>query len=56
MVRRIDKDGETLYACDVCGFVYKEKHWSEKCQDYCTKHKACSLEITRHAVKTILTE
>lgn len=51
MVRKIKRDGETLYACEVCGFIYKEKLWAEKCQDYCTKNNACSLEITSHAVE-----
>lgn len=51
MVREIRKNGETLYVCEVCGFKYKEKHWAEKCQDYCSKHNACSLEITNHAVQ-----
>ena len=50
MVSEIRRDGEILYACDACGFLYKEKSWAEKCQEYCAAHGACSLEITSHAV------
>jgi len=52
MVHQVDKNGERLHVCDACGFAYKERSWGEKCQDYCTKHGACSLEITSHAVQT----
>jgi len=50
MVSEIRRDGKVLYACDICGFLYKEKSWAEKCQEYCAAHGACSLEITSHAV------
>jgi len=26
--------------------------WAEKCEEFCKKHHACSLEITKHAVST----
>jgi len=51
MVRVTRRKGEPLYACDICGLVYKEMSWVEKCEEYCTKHGACSLEITSHAVQ-----
>ncbi len=40
-----------LYQCRECKFYYKEKRLSKQCEDYCKKHKSCSLEITKHAVK-----
>jgi len=51
MVRTVKKRGKTFYACGACGFTYEEKMWAEKCEDFCTKHHSCSLEITSHAVK-----
>ncbi len=51
MVRMTRRKGEILYACEVCGFVYREMSWAEKCQEYCTKHHACSLKITSHAIR-----
>jgi len=51
MVREIKKKRKTLYACEVCGFAYEQRMWAEKCEKFCAKHHACSLEITRHAVQ-----
>jgi len=50
MVREVIKDGKKLYICEVCGLAYKEKSWAEKCQDFCKKYGACSIEIISHAV------
>jgi len=50
MVSETRRDCEILYACEICGFLYKEKPWAEKCQKYCATHGACSLKITSHAV------
>ncbi len=52
MVRETYRNGEKLYTCGVCGFAYKEKVWAKKCEDFCTKHNACSLVITSHSVNT----
>ncbi len=51
MVREIRRNEERFYVCEACGFAYKKKSWAEKCQNYCTIHNACSLEITRHGVQ-----
>jgi hypothetical protein len=51
MVHKIIQNGERLYICEVCSLTYEERSWAEKCQDFCTKHSACSLEITRHAIQ-----
>ena len=50
MVREMRRNGEKLYACEICKLLYKEKAWAEKCQDFCAKYNACSIEITSHAV------
>lgn len=41
---------ETLYACSVCGYIYKDKETAEKCEAYCKTHNQCSLEITKLGV------
>jgi len=51
MVREIQKNEERLYACEACGFLYKESSRAEKCQKYCKKYNACSVEITSHAIQ-----
>ncbi|MCL7393339.1 MAG: hypothetical protein LZ169_00700 [Thaumarchaeota archaeon] len=46
--------GRILYFCEACGLAYEERIWAEKCEDFCSKHNACSLQITRHAVNVDL--
>jgi hypothetical protein len=48
---RVQDNGERSFVCEICGFTYEDRFWAEKCQKYCAEHNACSLEITRHAVK-----
>ena len=40
-----------LYQCKECKLYYKDKELAKKCEDFCKKYHACSLEITKHAVK-----
>ena len=51
MIIEIKNKEKTYHMCEVCGFSYKEKICAEKCEDYCTKHNACSIEITSHAIQ-----
>lgn len=52
MVRKLKRENKVLYMCEECGLVYEERIWAEKCEEFCKKHHACSLEITKHAVST----
>ncbi len=51
MVKEVKKKEETFHICEECGLLYKERIWAEKCEKFCSKHHACSLEVTRHAVR-----
>ncbi len=51
MVKVVNKEGEALHICEECGLAYRERTWAEECERFCSTHHACSLEITRHAVK-----
>lgn len=51
VVKALKKNGKTLYVCERCGFTYEEREWANKCEQFCTKYGACSLEITGHAVQ-----
>lgn len=42
---------EKVYKCPECGFLYKEKEWAKKCENWCREYKSCNLEITQHAIK-----
>ncbi len=52
MVKEIKKNGRKLYVCEVCGFAYEEREWAEKCQQWCSEHDTCNVEITDHAAAT----
>jgi len=57
MVRSVlDLRGEMLYVCKACGFAYGDRKWAEKCEGFCTKYNACSIEIAGHAVKSTRNE
>lgn len=50
MVTSSSKRGTRLHICEECGFGYETASLAEACEAHCLKYKACSLEITRHAV------
>ena len=33
-----------------CGLIYDDKKIAKKCQNWCSKHKSCNLEIKKHAI------
>ena len=45
------KKDKKYFVCEECGFLYKDKKWAQKCENFCKKHKSCSIEITKHSVK-----
>jgi hypothetical protein len=51
MVSSENFQGKQIYLCDACHFGYATKPYAEKCEAHCKQHNACSLEITKHAVK-----
>ena len=50
MVSKKEHEDETIYTCDACSFGYRERETAERCEDWCTKNKSCSIEITKDAV------
>jgi rubrerythrin len=50
MVTKTQKDGEEVFLCEVCGFGYLDKETAQSCQDWCSSHHSCSIEITKKAV------
>ena len=48
MVKELQRDHKTVYACEECGFIYEDREWAEKCEAFCAEHGACNLEIMEH--------
>lgn len=53
MVKEVRVSNGILYVCERCGLRYREKEWADKCEDFCTRYNACSIEITKHAIKDL---
>jgi hypothetical protein len=45
------KENEKCFYCEECEMGYEEKKKACECEDHCKKHKACNLEIMKHAIK-----
>jgi len=39
------------YPCEICKLKYKERKYAERCEAWCKRHKSCSLNITKYAIK-----
>ena len=51
MVNEIEHKGKTYYQCEICKFYYKKKELATQCEEFCRKHKSCSLKLTKYAIK-----
>ncbi len=51
MVKELEKEGKNLFECEECRMLYKERELAKKCQDWCSKHHSCNIEIIRHAAR-----
>jgi hypothetical protein len=45
------KEQVGLFTCEECGFLYSDRKTAQECENYCRKNHACSIEITKKAVK-----
>ncbi|MBU5537361.1 MAG: hypothetical protein QXO57_00980 [Candidatus Aenigmatarchaeota archaeon] len=50
MPQKILIGDKEIYKCVICGFGYKNKDLAEKCQNWCSTHKSCNLQITKNAI------
>ncbi len=50
MVKKIKKNGKEIFICEICRLGYEDEKTAEACQNFCSIHHACSLEITRKAI------
>ncbi len=46
----VSKSG-IYYQCDICFFKYKDEKTAKECEAFCKENNACSIEITKLAVK-----
>lgn len=41
---------ETIYQCEFCDMGYADPNTAERCEEHCSTHDSCSLDITRKAI------
>jgi len=51
MVKELTKNNKTYFMCGACNMYYKTKALAQKCEDFCNKYHACSIELTKNAVQ-----
>ncbi len=51
MAEETNLQGEIVYKCLRCGWLYRDRLIADKCEAWCKKHKSCNLEIAKHAIK-----
>ncbi len=39
-----------VFVCSACGTGYADPKIALQCEEYCTRHNACSVELARKAV------
>jgi len=49
---RPDANKKKLHKCADCGLHYESEKLATDCFDFCTKNRACSLEITKHSIES----
>ncbi len=39
------------YECPACGLHYNNEATAKECEAWCSMHKSCNLDITKHSVE-----
>ncbi|SIM83633.1 hypothetical protein CSP5_1789 [Cuniculiplasma divulgatum] len=42
---------ENLFQCEICKLHYENKTDAGKCQEWCSQHNSCNLEITFRSIE-----
>jgi hypothetical protein len=50
-VKTEEAESKKVYYCSVCGYGYASQSLASECEEYCTKHNSCSLQITAKAIR-----
>jgi hypothetical protein len=50
MVDKLQRKGEVVYLCELCGFGYKALETAELCEEYCGMNGNYSPDIHKHAI------
>ena len=51
MVKEVIKENTKYFMCEECLMYYRTNEMAKKCEDFCSKYHACSIELTKQAVQ-----
>jgi ribosomal protein L37AE/L43A len=51
MKKTVSQEGKNIWQCEACGLHYREEAQAKRCEEWCTMHASCNLDITCHAVE-----
>ena len=51
MVQNISQKSIEFFRCEACRLVYENEETARKCEEWCTTHHSCNLDIIKHAVE-----
>ncbi|NIQ06016.1 MAG: hypothetical protein GWO20_09915 [Candidatus Korarchaeota archaeon] len=51
MISRKKKGKNIFFSCEECGFTYETEELARKCEQWCSEHNSCNMEITSHAIE-----
>ncbi len=46
-----EEERQKVYYCSVCGYGYANEALANECEEYCTTHNSCSLQIIAKAIR-----
>lgn len=50
MVMQSKKNDRAVYQCEFCDMGYADLNPAQRCEEWCSTHDSCSLEVTRKAI------
>ena len=51
MVSETNFEGEIVFKCEKCGWLYRDKIIANKCEKWCKKNRSCNLDFQKYAIK-----
>ena len=51
MSEETNLEGEIVYKCLQCGWLYRNRLIADKCEAWCKNNRICNLEFAKHAIK-----
>ena len=51
MVEETNFEGEIVFKCEKCGWLYENIGKAKGCEEWCRNHNSCNLKFVKYALK-----